>query len=557
MNFTQKRKQKYNVYISILLFFSVLVLVNYFFYLKFFRIDLTQNKIYSLTTATKKMLKELDDVVSIKCFFSKDLPPAYKNIEEKVRDILSEYKAYAGDNLDIEFIDPKENDKYKQLALSLSVPEIQMNVVHKDKIESVKGYFGIGIYYGDKNTTIPVVNNIAGLEYEITSGIKRVISKKLPEIAITIFENKSDERIIKGFQSLVKSLEKQAKVRFLNLAKEEIDDNIELLIVLYPNNLNDVMKFKIDQYLAKGKNAIFLIQMIEPNDAMFGQMVEHNMQNILKNLGLKLEYKLIYDKSCDYATFRNGYVMFTTRYPFFIRIPPINFSKDILVFNRISAITLPWITTIKPVDNLNTSEVKLTPLFTTTGFYRQSYGFSLDPSQKFIFDDKEKEKLPLAYMVALKYRSAYKKDKLPNGIIDYLKGDNKSLKTEEISIINTATDEVRVAVIPNAMFISDDFLPGHEGNLVFIMNLIDWFTLGGDLMNIRSKDINERMLFTNKRFSKLLDENREAEIDRIKLIIKYLNMFLMPLLVVLFGLMRYIMRERKRVNYEREYFKEG
>ncbi|MDD2716542.1 MAG: Gldg family protein [Candidatus Wallbacteria bacterium] len=550
MDFKDKKKNQYNIYLSTVILLCFLGIANYLCYHKFFRVDLTSEKLYSLSAPTKKILTQLDDIISIKCFFSANLPPAYKKIEDQVRDLLSEYKAYGGSHLNIEFCDPKDDPKYRQLAESLGVPEIQMNVLEKDQVQAIKGYLGMGIYFEDKSTALPVVNELGNLEYEITSGIKRVTCKKLPEIRVALFENESDQSIMEKYQELVKALGKLAKVSFLNLSREEIPADLDLLILLYPKETSEAARFKIDQYLASGGKAIFLIQVLEPNQMMYGTLVEHNMAKILNQLGMKVEYKLVYDRSSDFASFRNGYITFTQPYPLFIKIAPYYFAKDLPLFNQISSITLPWVAAVQSTL-VNTAEAEIKSLFTSTEYNQELNGFSLDPQQNFLISEKQSDKKMLGAVFTGKYKTCYDHNSLTADIVAGYREKNPAVNTSEIKIKSSA--EVRVAVIPDALFVSDDFLPRHEGNLAFLQNTVDWLTLGEDLMQIRAKNVSEHPLFSREAFQKYFKEGKDEEIQKIKFRLKYLNMFGVSILVMILGVIWYLLRERRRIDYEKKY----
>ena len=107
------RRLKYstNYIVLVLIVLGILAVLNFFFLRHFSRIDLTQDKRYTLTSSTKEMLANLDDIVNIKLYFSKKLPPYLVNLKREVADILDEYKAYSGGNLSAKFIYPTENPK--------------------------------------------------------------------------------------------------------------------------------------------------------------------------------------------------------------------------------------------------------------------------------------------------------------------------------------------------------------------------------------------------------------------------------------------------------------
>ncbi|MCK5009466.1 MAG: GldG family protein, partial [Deltaproteobacteria bacterium] len=151
------RRLKYstNYIVLVLIILGILAVLNFFFLRHFTRIDITQDKRYTLTPSTKEVLTNLDDIINIKLYFSKKLPPYLVNLKREVTDILDEYKAYSGGNLSIKSIDPTENPKLQQELRFIGIPQVQLNIVEKDQLQLTNVYFGIAIFYADKKEVIP------------------------------------------------------------------------------------------------------------------------------------------------------------------------------------------------------------------------------------------------------------------------------------------------------------------------------------------------------------------------------------------------------------------
>ena len=105
---SKKINNQSQLIIYILIIFGFIGVFNYLSTLFFKRVDLTEKKMYSVSKATKKTLKKLDDIVTVRVCFSKNLPPHLKTLVSDVKDMLSEFKAYSGKNLNISYEDPSE-----------------------------------------------------------------------------------------------------------------------------------------------------------------------------------------------------------------------------------------------------------------------------------------------------------------------------------------------------------------------------------------------------------------------------------------------------------------
>src|SRR3954468_15942569 len=100
-----KRQSFVRLFFSLLIFISVNVIAAYLF----FRLDLTGEKRYSIAPTTKEQLKNLKDVIYFKIYLEGDLPPGFKRLRNATKEMLDEFRVYAKDNIEYEFIDPAAN----------------------------------------------------------------------------------------------------------------------------------------------------------------------------------------------------------------------------------------------------------------------------------------------------------------------------------------------------------------------------------------------------------------------------------------------------------------
>ena len=105
-----------NVLILALVVLLIIVAINFLASRRFVRADLTENKIYTISKSTKKILKDLDDIVRLEAYFSKK-PARVAQIRSKVKDMLDEYGAFSKGNLQIDFIDPVDFDETEKQKL--------------------------------------------------------------------------------------------------------------------------------------------------------------------------------------------------------------------------------------------------------------------------------------------------------------------------------------------------------------------------------------------------------------------------------------------------------
>ena len=167
-----------NFLFFVLIIVGFLVLINFLATRHFGRLDLTQNKLYTLSDSSKKVVSTLDDIVKVTCYFSKNLPSYVIPLKQQVSDILDEYRAYAKGNIQIEFLDPTEDPALAQKLRFMGIPQVQLNIMEKDQASATNVYMGVAVSYEDKQEVIPFVKDVNNLEYEITSSILKVTRKE-------------------------------------------------------------------------------------------------------------------------------------------------------------------------------------------------------------------------------------------------------------------------------------------------------------------------------------------------------------------------------------------
>ena len=143
-----------------------------------------QKKNHGISKVTKNVLRKLDDVIIVKVFFSENLPSDMKAIESNVHNILSEYKSYAGKNLQVTYEDPTKSEEEKRMVVQMGIPERQMQFYEKDKAQIVNGFMGIAVFYGAKKEVMPVVQNLTNFEYDLRQAIVKVWRKENPKIGV-------------------------------------------------------------------------------------------------------------------------------------------------------------------------------------------------------------------------------------------------------------------------------------------------------------------------------------------------------------------------------------
>jgi len=161
-----------------------LVLLNLIARNSYFRWDFTDTKMYSLSSSTKKVIGRVDDLLNVKVYFSDNLPGQYGNNRRYLQDILEEYAAISKGNIRFEFYVPDTDEALEEEAQKSGVQPVQLQVIEKDEAIVKKVFMGVAIYFEDQREVIPVVLSTTGLEYEITTRIKKLVEKKKKFVGI-------------------------------------------------------------------------------------------------------------------------------------------------------------------------------------------------------------------------------------------------------------------------------------------------------------------------------------------------------------------------------------
>ncbi len=177
-----RRSEKY---VKFLIYLVVVVLINIAGQTLFFRWDLTGNKIYSLSETSREVVATLKEPLTIKVFFTNNLPAPHNNTERYLRDLLEEYALSANRNFNFHFFDvsPQEGNiglqagANQQMADDYGINPVQIQMIEEDEVKFKRAYMGLVIIHGDVVERIPTITTTDGLEYKLTTAIQKLNNK--------------------------------------------------------------------------------------------------------------------------------------------------------------------------------------------------------------------------------------------------------------------------------------------------------------------------------------------------------------------------------------------
>ena len=526
-----------NTLAFVAIIFGILALINFLSTRRFIRADLTEDKRYTISKSTKNVLDTLDDIVTITAYFSTS-PAEVAQIRRDIRDVLDEYNAFSK-RLQIDFVNPADfDDGQKQELRFKGIPEIQINVVKKDKAEIANVYMGISIGYSGKEEILPVVRSTANLEYELTSTILKVTTKEAKTVGFLTGHGEFDINA-QNHQQFRQLLDKNAQGQY-NLTSvslqdgKAVEDSVATLIVAgVQQPLTERDKYELDQFIMRGGRAIFLVDPIQmqPGTLQATPLIT-GLNDLLEHYGVKLGNNLLLDtRFHDNARFQQGFMTVIQPYPYFVKIIKPNFSKEHSITNQLEVLTLPWTSSLETVSK---EGITPTPLAKTSEAGRSIQGYyNLMPNAP-IPPNAESQVYTVAVALEGKFKSFYAGKEIPSvptpGEADNIgEGETPAPAQEaETRTTKTESEQTQIVVMGTAQFLTQLRPDGVD----FFLNTVDWLTLGDALIGIRSHTITDRPL------------REVSEIE--KNFIKYLCIVGIPLLVVLFGLLRYFLKRRAK-----------
>jgi ABC-type uncharacterized transport system involved in gliding motility auxiliary subunit len=209
----------------------------------FFRIDLTGNKIYSLSEASKIVVSNLSEPLTINVFFTKNLPAPHNNTERYLHDLLEEYAIHANNYFNYRFYDVSPEGESisggspganRELANNYGINPVQIQVFEKDEVKFKNAYMGLVLIHGDIIEKIPTITTMSGLEYKLTSAIQKLNNK------VSALLRLRDDIMVKLFLS--SSLKRVAPHMGLN-DLQEYPDEIEKIVKTLNNKVYNKLKY--------------------------------------------------------------------------------------------------------------------------------------------------------------------------------------------------------------------------------------------------------------------------------------------------------------------------
>jgi ABC-type uncharacterized transport system involved in gliding motility auxiliary subunit len=504
---------------------------------------MTENNLYTLSEGTKNILGKLDTPVQIRFYFSQSdpsTPVEFKTYAARVEDLLNEYKLHAKGNLEIKKLDPVPDTEAEDSANLDGIAGQQLQPMSGDRI-----YLGLAISCLDSRATIPFLSQTRErlLEYDLTRAISQVVKPEKPTVGIMsglpVFGqfNPMMMRMGGGGRTepwlFVNELRADFDVKEVPLTSESIDEDIQLLIVLYPKAITEQAEYAIDQFVLRGGK---LIAFLDPFSVMDQSSADPSnplqaaasggasLDRLLKAWGLAFDVgKVVSDK--EYLTELGGDGGRPQANLSFLQIPPSALDTNDVVTSQIGRLYLPFsgAFTGSPAEGLKqTVLIHSSDSADLTDRMMAQFGGAQDvkPTGK---------KFPLAVRLTGKFKTAFPDGK-PGAVGD--SSDTNAPPADTVSLKESRSDNV-VVLVGDSDLLHEQFYARFENffgnrivrlfsqNLTLVQNLVE--QLGGDqnLIAIRSRGsltrpftrVRELQVQAEERFASKIKELETSERD--------------------------------------------
>lgn len=491
--------------VSILLITAIIVLANLISQQLFFRLDLTENKQYTLSRATKDILRNLEDPVTVTAYFSENMPPDIEKARRDFQEMLVEYASLSKGYVDYQFINPDEEEE-KQQAMQEGIRPVMITVREKDQAQQQQAFLGAVVQLGGQKEAIPFIQPGAPIEYELSTSIKKLAVKDKPSVGIV---QGHGEPSLQELGQVYESLSILYSVENVNLESESaIPDRFRALAIVAPDDtIPPAHLAKLDDYLSRGGQLFIALNAVEGDlQNAQGTAIHTGLEDWLRQKGVEASPSFIIDAQCGSVTVRQqqGFLTFNTalQFPY---LPVIsNFPEHPITRGLEQAI----LSFASPLRFVGDSTARFTPIALTS----VKSGIANPP----VFFDINRQwtdaDFPMSNLIV-------------GGILEgNLAGGAFS----------------RIIVIGDGDFPVSGQGAQNEDNISLMANSIDWLSDDTGLIELRTKAVASRPIE-----QEYLSDDASGKRNRMK----YLNFALPLLLVLAYGFFR--LQRQKAVRLKR------
>lgn len=558
---------------SWLLLLAGLIVINFLASEIHFRLDLTQEKRYTLAAPTKKLLTNLKDPVSITVFLEGDMPAGFKKLGNSAKELLQEFKEYGTQNIKVTFTRPGEDsttgytmDSLMRMGLRPTNVRVKAKegegeeqrylfpgavLTYGDRVLPVDFMQGVSLEGGDPVKAMNSLNNVeALLEYKLISGIEKITTDTVPLVGYLLGNGEPQTYNIYDF--IERTLKPNYRFTFLPIDSVNIIPQVfDAIVIVKPVvPFNDKQKLKIDQYIMNGGKVIWMIDRLYAEmDSLMRKQSDFiafdrnlNLEDQLFKYGVRINPDLVQDLQCDKVPLVVGNYgdkpqMQLTDWPYF---PLLNSYSDHPIAKNLGQVLSLFPNSI---DTIKTAGISKTILLASSANSRTLVTPAMVSLNSVKTEDDiktfNKSHIPVAVLLEGKFSSLYS-NRLSGAVLDTL------ANMYQQPFLPQASAPTKMIVISDADIVSNvfsqqqgplemglnQFTQTQYANKDFILNSLEYLVNNSGILETRSKDFTLRLL-----------DPKKVESD--KTFWQIINIGGPVLLILLFGAVFQALRKRK------------
>ena len=541
----------------------LLVLLNLIFSGYFFRLDMTKEKRYSLSDASKKLASKVDDVLFIKVYLEGEFPAGFKRLSQSTKEMLDEFNIYSNGNLQYEFIDPfaeANSKKTNEIVQELGSKGLQPTSVQTKKEDELSQKIivpGAIFYY--KGREIPlnllkqqfgaapeaVINSsIELLEYEIANVLRIATQKQSKKIAFLDDHGELGQWEVADAEAELKKFYEVKRIPLSSIPPETLKEYAGVVIAKPTLPFSEFDKFKLDQYIMAGGKVMWLVEtQIADMDSIGKQTYfmtgsyETRLEDMLFRYGVRINSNLIQDAQCNGIPILSSTANGTPEQKI---LPWMFFPISAPTSNHpiVKNIDHVWFQFANSIDTTSSKKLKKTVLLHSSPYSKiVSAPVRVDLNLARINPDpsmfKDRGNYILAVMLEgpfnsiFQYRAGAVSDpSLP--YVDHI-DNNKMIVVSDGDVIRNQRKKSTGEVFPLGY---DRYTQQQFGNKRFFLNCMDFLCDDSGIIEVRGKEITLRLL-------------NKAKVKKEKLQWQLVNMIAPIILILLFGFVNAQVRKRK------------
>jgi ABC-type uncharacterized transport system involved in gliding motility auxiliary subunit len=495
-----------------------------------FRLDLSADGANTLSKASRSLYKEIPEQLRITYYVSPVLSarhPGPRSIEGLVRS----FAAASHGKIVLDVVDPSAGKKESAVE-ALGVQPQRMQIVENNEQRIALVYSGIVVQYLGRTQVLPFVISTDTLEYDLVKAVKAAIADKKQVASILIGD--SDKSLANDYKTLSAALQQSGWESKEVRPGDEIPPETSVLLVLGNTGLDDYDVYRVDAYIASGGRALFAVKGVDVQvrQGLLAQQLKNDaLLRALENYGIKVDRELVLDASSLTAPFQvnspfGGQAISYVRYPCWVMTRPEYRDAKNPLTARLAGLDLFW---PSPLELKAPSGVESAVLVKSTPkAWLQKERFAIAP------EDSSRYAAEASSTTGQYTLAASLSGTLPPAYAG--KGLPARAGAAALPALPASARPSRIIVVGSSDFANDLMtITDSTFNASFIVSAADYLASGDELVSIKTRGMRD------SRLGKVQDPEAKSALISFAYLV---NLFLVPLLVVVFGLTRNHRRKR-------------